>query len=99
MARMDDLMTDLTNRRISRRTFVAAAAAAGISAPLLKSGGLSVMAQETRNSVVWVSPRGTLEVLDDYPVLGRQEVRLFRRHRNRTPASNPGSDLVVQVGR
>ncbi len=67
MARMDDLMTDLTNRRISRRTFVAAAAAAGIAAPLLKAGSLSVMAQETRNSVVWVSPRGTLEVLDDYP--------------------------------
>ena len=27
----------------------------------------SARAQDARNSVVWVSPRGTLEVLDDYP--------------------------------
>lgn len=67
MSRLDDLVMDLTNKRISRRRFMASAAAAGISVPLLQSGGLSVMAQETRNKVVWVSPRGTLEVLDDYP--------------------------------
>ena len=32
----------------------------------LTAGSLSVYAQETKNKVVWVSPRGTLEVLDDY---------------------------------
>jgi NitT/TauT family transport system substrate-binding protein len=54
-------------RRISRRSLMAAAAVAGASSPILRMGMLQAAAQDGRNSVVWVSPRGTLEVLDDYP--------------------------------
>src|SRR5215216_596190 len=57
-----------TSSRISRRRLVQGAAALGVAMPLAAAGGrLHVVAQEGRNSVVWVSPRGTLEVLDDYP--------------------------------
>jgi NitT/TauT family transport system substrate-binding protein len=64
MSRLDDF----TKSRSSRRRFLTTAAAAGAGLPLMGSlGRLSASAQEARNSVVWVSPRGTLEVLDDYP--------------------------------
>jgi NitT/TauT family transport system substrate-binding protein len=43
------------------------AAAAGIALPFAGVGGrLIASAQEGRNSVTWISPRGTLEVFDDY---------------------------------
>jgi NitT/TauT family transport system substrate-binding protein len=68
MSRLDDLIADLTSHRISRRQFMQRAAALGLTLPLVSAAGtLSASAQEARNSVVWVSPRGTLEVLDDYP--------------------------------
>ncbi len=53
--------------RTSRRRVLAAALAAGVTLPMARMGGLTAFAQDGRNSVVWVSPRGTLEVLDDYP--------------------------------
>jgi NitT/TauT family transport system substrate-binding protein len=54
--------------RISRRQLVQSATALGVALPLAATGGhLRAVAQDGRNSVVWVSPRGTLEVLDDYP--------------------------------
>src|SRR6478752_2427226 len=56
--------------RISRRRLVQGAAALGAAAPLMSlslGGRLSASAQDAKNKVVWVSPRGTLEVLDDYP--------------------------------
>lgn len=53
--------------RTSRRRVLSAALAAGVALPMARMGGLAAFAQDARNSVVWVSPRGTLEVLDDYP--------------------------------
>ena len=68
MSRIDTTVVDLTKRRSSRRRFLAGAAATGLAVPMFGSlGRLSAAAQDARNSVVWVSPRGTLEVLDDYP--------------------------------
>lgn len=71
MSRFDELVIGASQRRSSRRRFMATAAAAGVAGaamPMFGSlGRLSASAQEARNSVVWVSPRGTLEVLDDYP--------------------------------
>jgi NitT/TauT family transport system substrate-binding protein len=68
MSRLDELISDLTSARITRRHFMQRAAALGLSIPVLSAAGsLSAYAQETINKVVWVSPRGTLEVLDDYP--------------------------------
>jgi NitT/TauT family transport system substrate-binding protein len=68
MSRLDELIADLTSSRITRRQFMQRAATLGLSIPMLSAaGGLSAYAQETKNKVVWVSPRGTLEVLDDYP--------------------------------
>lgn len=70
MARLDEVISDLTMSMGSRRSMLKRAAALGIAAPVMSLGSrglLSASAQEARNSVVWVSPRGTLEVLDDYP--------------------------------
>jgi len=73
MARIDDVITDLTGTRANRRDLMKRAAAIGIAAPALSlvgpaalRGTLSAHAQ-AENKVVWVSPRGSLEVLDDYP--------------------------------
>jgi NitT/TauT family transport system substrate-binding protein len=53
--------------RLSRRTILKGAATAGIALPFAGVGGrLIASAQEGRNSVTWISPRGTLEVFDDY---------------------------------
>jgi NitT/TauT family transport system substrate-binding protein len=67
MSRLDEMITDLTSSRASRRQFMQRAAALGLTVPAmsLASRG-TLLAQEARNSVIWVSPRGTLEVLDDY---------------------------------
>src|SRR4051812_18158081 len=68
MSRLDELIADLTSARISRRQFMQRAAALGLTVPMLTAAGsLSAFAQGAKNKVVWVSPRGTLEVLDDYP--------------------------------
>jgi NitT/TauT family transport system substrate-binding protein len=68
MSRLDELIADLTSSRITRRQFMQRAAALGLSVPMISAaGGLTAFAQGTKNKVVWVSPRGTLEVLDDYP--------------------------------
>jgi NitT/TauT family transport system substrate-binding protein len=53
--------------RLSRRRLVQGAAALGMAAPLASLGRLTASAQDAKNNVIWVSPRGTLEVLDDYP--------------------------------
>lgn len=53
--------------RISRRRLVQGAAAIGMAAPFASLGRLTASAQDAKNNVIWVSPRGTLEVLDDYP--------------------------------
>ena len=73
MARIDDVITGLTSTSGSRRDLMRKAAALGVSipalslaAPLAGRGTLSARAQ-AGNKVTWVSPRGSLEVLDDYP--------------------------------
>jgi len=53
--------------RVSRRRLVQGAAALGMAAPLASLGRLTASAQDAKTNVIWVSPRGTLEVLDDYP--------------------------------
>lgn len=68
MSHLDALIADLAHRRVSRRRFLQGAVAAGISAPVLTAARPGrAFAQAEQNRVVWVSPRGTLEVLDDYP--------------------------------
>ena len=68
----------LTGSRLSRRRVVGGAAALGLAAPFGgPRGRLQASAQEGRNSVVWVSPRGTLEVLDDYPYWVAQRFGYF----------------------
>lgn len=69
MSRLDEVISDLTSDRISRRQFMQRAAALGLTVPALSlaaRGPLLAAAQGTKNKIVWVSPRGTLEVLDDY---------------------------------
>ena len=52
--------------RFSRRRLLATSAAASAALALPLSGSRGVLAAQERNSVVWISPRGSLEVLDDY---------------------------------
>ncbi len=68
MDRLDSLIDRFASGRISRRGLVKSAAALGIAGPALQALQRSniVMAQPADNSVRWVSPRGTIDVLDDY---------------------------------
>jgi NitT/TauT family transport system substrate-binding protein len=78
MSRLDELIADLTSSRITRRQFMQRAAALGLSVPMITAaGGLTAFAQGTKTKVVWVSPRGTLEVLDDYPYWVGQKMGYF----------------------
>ncbi len=71
-------LSSLTRSSMSRRRLMQGAAALGVAAPLATSAGrLQAFAQDARNSVVWVSPRGTLEVLDDYPYWVAQRFGYF----------------------
>ena len=70
MGRLDEVITDLTSSRSNRRSLMKRAAALGLAAPALSLGTRGMLianAQDAKNNVIWVSPRGTLEVLDDYP--------------------------------
>jgi len=67
MSRLDDLITDLTSGRITRRQLVARAAALGLSAPALQLLGTANVLALEGNKVRWISPRNRLEVFDDYP--------------------------------
>jgi NitT/TauT family transport system substrate-binding protein len=58
-----DMTTPRTNR-LNRRTVIGAGAA--LAGGLALGGGRLAAAQDARNSVVWISPRGSLEVFDDY---------------------------------
>ena len=63
----DKVTAGLSENRLSRRRLIQGAVAAGVAATALsRFGGAAVMALEG-NKVRWVSPRGTLDVLDDYP--------------------------------
>jgi NitT/TauT family transport system substrate-binding protein len=68
----------LTGGRLSRRKLVQATAALGLAVPFASSRGmLRASAQGGKNKVVWVSPRGTLEVLDDYAYWTAKEMGYF----------------------
>jgi NitT/TauT family transport system substrate-binding protein len=70
MGRLDEIITDLTSARSNRRSLMKRAAALGLAVPVVSlgtRGTLIASAQDAKNNVIWVSPRGTLEVLDDYP--------------------------------
>ncbi|MEZ4561534.1 MAG: ABC transporter substrate-binding protein [Thermomicrobiales bacterium] len=68
MSQFDALIEQFTAGRISRRGLVRGAAALGIGGVALQALERShvVSAQPADNSVRWVSPRGTIDVLDDY---------------------------------
>ncbi|MGF1624250.1 MAG: ABC transporter substrate-binding protein [Alphaproteobacteria bacterium] len=72
-------MTDAIRQRAagpwSRRTFLQVSAAGVVSATAL--GGASRMAHAARGPFTWISPRGTLEVLDDYPYWVAREFGYF----------------------
>jgi NitT/TauT family transport system substrate-binding protein len=71
-------LSSLTRSSVSRRRLVQGAAALGVGASLVPTAGrLQAFAQDARNSVIWVSPRGTLEVLDDYPYWVAQRFGYF----------------------
>lgn len=72
-----DRFDPLAGRSTSRRRFVQGASALGLAAPLASRGILRAAAQPEGNKIVWVSPRGTLEVLDDYGYWVAQEMGYF----------------------
>ena len=69
MDRFNELFDAFAAGRISRRGLVKGAAALGVSGATLQALGRSniLLAQPAENKVRWVSPRGTIDVLDDYP--------------------------------
>jgi NitT/TauT family transport system substrate-binding protein len=68
MHQLDTLIERFATGSITRRGLVKGAAALGISGAALQALQRSniVVAQPADNSVRWVSPRGTIDVLDDY---------------------------------
>ncbi len=60
---------------ISRRNFLQVTAAGAVSMTALT--GLSRPAAAERGPLVWISPRGTVEVLDDYPYWVAREMGYF----------------------
>ncbi|MFT4039572.1 MAG: ABC transporter substrate-binding protein [Thermomicrobiales bacterium] len=64
----DALIDQFTSGRISRRGLIKGAAALGVSGVALQALERShiVFAQPADNTIRWVSPRGTVDVLDDY---------------------------------
>jgi NitT/TauT family transport system substrate-binding protein len=68
MHQLDTLIERFATGSITRRRLVKGAAALGVSGAALQALQRSsiVVAQPAENSVRWVSPRGTIDVLDDY---------------------------------
>ena len=69
MDRMDALVDQFAQGRLSRRGLVRGAAALGLggAALTLLERSAVVLAQPDSGTIRWVSPRGTIDVLDDYP--------------------------------
>lgn len=76
MGRLDEVITDLTSAQTNRRAFMKRAAALGLSLSMVGGLKTSVLAGEP-GKVRWVSPRGTLDVLDDYPYWVAQKLGYF----------------------
>jgi len=68
MHQLDTLIERFATGSISRRGLVKGAAALGVSGAALQALERSniVVAQPAENAIRWVSPRGTIDVLDDY---------------------------------
>ena len=76
MSRVDQLITDFRNGSISRRQLIQGATALGLSMTALSRIANPVLAGKA-GEVRWVSPRGTLDVLDDYPYWVAQKFGYF----------------------
>jgi NitT/TauT family transport system substrate-binding protein len=76
MSRLDEIIADLTSAQTNRRAVMKRAAALGLSFSALARIKTSVLAGEA-GKVRWVSPRGTLDVLDDYPYWVAQKLGYF----------------------
>lgn len=70
------MLNIIANTKISRRSMIGGSAA--LASGLAMGGGrLVASAQDGRNSVVWISPRGSLEVFDDYGYWVGKELGYF----------------------
>lgn len=77
MNRFDDLFDAFTRGRVSRRVFLQRAAALGASAAALSLLGSARLVSAQENRVRWVSPRGRLDVFDDYAYWVAKEFGYF----------------------
>ena len=69
-------MTNLINGGMSRRYFLQVTGAGLVTATALGASGLRVSAAGF-DKFTWISPRGTLEVLDDYPYWAAKKMGYF----------------------
>jgi len=97
MTRLDDLITDLTSSQISRRQFMARAAALGLSAPALQLLSTSNVLALEGNQVRWVSPRQRLEVFDDYAYWVAKRYGYFGDIETTMEAGTGSGDLPLVV--
>ena len=110
------LEDQLRSGRISRRTFLSRAVGLGLAipvanalaaacvapppgaAPAASGGGAATTA--TANKVVWVSPRGTLEVMDDYPLWVASKMGYFEQQNLEVelqPGPQGGANIVSLI--
>ena len=97
MTRLDDLITDLTSSRISRRDFMIRASALGLSMPALQMLNSSHVLALDGNKVRWVSPRNRLEVFDDYPYWVAKKYGYFGDVETTMEAGTGSGDLPLVV--
>ncbi len=62
---------------MSRRYFLKVTGAGALSVTAVGGAGIGIAAAAASNSITWISPRGTLEVLDDYPYWVGKELGYF----------------------
>ncbi len=71
-------MTNAKQRGLSRRYFLQATGSGVVTATALGAmGRFSPAAAEPYDTFTWISPRGTLEVLDDYPYWAGKKMGYF----------------------
>lgn len=90
---MTELMRNPAGRPVSRRRFLQVSSAGVVSATALGGAARGAFAQD--RPFTWMSPRGTLEVLDDYPYWVGQQFGYFG---DLETAMEPGpSDATANV--
>ncbi|TIS11088.1 MAG: ABC transporter substrate-binding protein, partial [Mesorhizobium sp.] len=72
----ESLFSTATRAGISRRYFLQVTAAGVVTATALGASGLKASAA-AYEKFTWISPRGTLEVLDDYPYWSAKKAGYF----------------------